>query len=223
MSRDINQWSDERVAEQFKLEVRERFEKENARWRARETADLARLSQAPDWEERMRDPSFAAGMAVRDSFFWDIYSSSTINYNYNSVRIVLPSGFAIYSAFIDMFSGTSVGWGTPNIDAKISDDGQAFTVIDVLLVDYWDDVRAAEWPEQQRTRMKNLTQVQKLKLSMEIFNRYLEPGVNDGGVLPCANELHVVGVPCAALGGDDRTKLEAMGWEWDDRVWKLSL
>lgn len=222
MNDDSNQWTDERVAEQFKLEVRQRFEEENARWRARETADLDRLAKAPDWEDRMRNPNFAAGMAVRDSFFWDIYSSSTINYEYNSVQVVLPNGFAIYADFVDMFGRTSVGWGTPSVGGKII-DGESYTVIDVLLVDYWDDKRAAAWPERQRTFLMGLTQIQKLKLSMEIFDRYLEPGVNDGGVLPCANELHVVGVHCAALGGDDRAKLEAMGWEWDDRVWKLPL
>jgi hypothetical protein len=139
------EWSMERVAEQFRLEVRQAFEKENAAFRAEEEADLERLKADPEHAVRIaRDSHLAEALAVRDSLFWDLYSNADVQVVNNSVKVVLPRGIAVYPDFIEMFNGTSVGWGKAAVDAEIV-DGEPRVVIELILIDYWDDDRAAAW------------------------------------------------------------------------------
>jgi len=135
----------ERVAEQFRLEVRQAFERENTAHRAEEAADLERAKADPKYAEMAaRDPGFAEAMAVRDSMFWEIYSGADIQITNNSVKVVLPRGYAIFADFVRMFEGTSVAWSYADVDAEIV-DGEPHVVIKLILIDYWDDDRAAKW------------------------------------------------------------------------------
>ena len=110
------EWTYDRKFEQFCLEVRQKFEAENAAWRD--------------------DPDLGGGS---DSFFWGIYESCEITREHKSeVMVILPRSFAIYAEFVEMFNNTSVGWFTPQIRASLI-DGAARLVVNVVLVDYMDD------------------------------------------------------------------------------------
>lgn len=147
----MSEWSTERIVDQYRSEIQRAFEDENARWRAEETADLARaLSEHPD-------SAALVGWEIRDSFMWGIYASSTVVGDRNSVRIVLPNGFAIFPDLIEMFNRASVVWSKACVGAEIV-DGEAHVVVRVLLVDYWDDERAAKWlAEQQPQKQRGTT------------------------------------------------------------------
>jgi hypothetical protein len=139
------EWLTERVAEQFRLEVRQAFEHENATHRAEEAAEIEQVKADPKYADMLaRDPSYAAVMTVRDSFFWEIYSDSDVQIVNNSVKVILPRQFAIYPDFITMFEGTSVGWVKAAVGAEIV-DGEPRVVIKLILIDYWDDDRAIAW------------------------------------------------------------------------------
>jgi hypothetical protein len=130
----------ERVAEQFRLDVRAAFEAENAEWLADERAAIttikadldAKGEPHPDW------------LVERNSFYWEIYNGSKIEIESNSVKVLLPNGFAVYANFITMFGGSSVGWSIPSVTAAIVDD-EPRVVIELILIDYWDDDRQAKW------------------------------------------------------------------------------
>jgi len=131
----------EKVAEQFRLDVRARFEAENAEWLAEERTGIAKIKADCD----------AAGEAYpdwltpeRNSFYWEIYSTSEIAIVNNSVDVLLPTNFAVYPNFIAMFGKTSVGWSIPSVEAKIV-DGEARLFVHLILIDYWDDERHAKW------------------------------------------------------------------------------
>lgn len=131
----------EKVAEQFRVDVRARFERENAEWLAEERASTAKIKADcdaasepyPDWLT-----------PERNSFCWEIYEGSEITIDRNSVDVLLPNGFAVYPDFIAMFGSTSVGWSIPSVDARIV-DGEARLFIHLILIDYWDDERHAAW------------------------------------------------------------------------------
>jgi len=143
----------ERVAEQFRLDVRQAFEKENADWRAEEEDGIAKVKADPMNALKIEnDPNFASAMTVRDSFYWEIYERSTIDVKNNSVRVILPRGFAIYADFIRMFEETSVGWSKADVDAEIV-DGTPRVVIKLILIDYWDADRAAKWLAEKALRV----------------------------------------------------------------------
>jgi hypothetical protein len=132
------EWPVGRVQQQFKDEVQKVFEAENAAGRAEEAAQI---------EELLKEkPELATEewLAVRDSFYWRIYEDCTFEFYQNSVDIICPVGYAIRSEFIEMFGGTSVGWSIPTVGAKIV-NGEPRVVIDVLLIDFWSDTRAAAW------------------------------------------------------------------------------
>lgn len=137
------EWSTARVAEQFRCEVQQAFERENAAFRAEEAADIEKVKRerAAEFEDLVkRAPHLAE---ARDSLFWEIYSGSDIQIENNAVKVVLPNGFAIYSDFIEMFEGTSVGWSYANVGAEIV-EGEPRVIIELILIDYWDDDRAAK-------------------------------------------------------------------------------
>lgn len=135
------EWSTERVAEQFRRDVRERFEKEAAAFRDEDAADAAAVKAKydakgepyPDWL-----------LEERPSFLWEIYERSEIRIDNNSVQVVLPKGFAFFPDLTDMFDGTSVAWSRPHVNAILV-DGEPRVTIELILIDYWDDERHAKW------------------------------------------------------------------------------
>jgi len=137
-------WTNEQVAAQYRLDVQRAFETENAEWLSEERKGIAEVildcaakgEPHPDWA------------VARSSFFWDIYSLSEIKIENNSVQVLLPNGFGIYPDFIAMFGNTSVGWVVPSVSAILVDD-EPRLAIELILIDYWDDDRAAEWTSAQ--------------------------------------------------------------------------
>ncbi len=134
------EWPMEKVAEQFRADVKARFERENAEWLAEERAGIAKIKT----DCAAKGESYLDGLVEQDSFYWEIYNASVITIESNSVDILLPNGFAVYPDFIAMFGKTSVGWSIPAVDARIV-DGEARLFIHLILIDYWNDERHAKW------------------------------------------------------------------------------
>lgn len=64
---------------------------------------------------------------------------------------------------------------------------------------------------------KDMTDFQKVVTGLRIFEEYLCPKEHNPGWIVCqADTMRVGGVHRDALGGNDRAKLEAMGWKWND-------
>lgn len=131
----MTEWTDAKKFAQFRAEIHRKFEAENAAWRAQEEAEIAAL--------KLEGP-IPPELVVRDSFYWEIYSRTVFKARANSVRAILPIGFAHRPEMIEMFGETSVGWSSASLSATIM-NGEPHVVIDVLLIDSWDDERHAEW------------------------------------------------------------------------------
>lgn len=138
----MSEWTTEQIAEQFKLEVRRRFQSENLSHLAEERADIAKAIEEfaasgqprPDW----------LMTTAHDSALWMTYEKSSIQIEVNSVRVILPGDWTIGLDFFDMFDGTEMAWSLPAIGAELV-DGQPRVVIDLVLVDSWDDDRHKAW------------------------------------------------------------------------------
>jgi hypothetical protein len=63
---------------------------------------------------------------------------------------------------------------------------------------------------------EDMTEFQQVVTGLKIFEEYLSKE-NPGELAAEHDEIFFVGVHREALGGDDRKKLEAMGWTWDKR------
>lgn len=61
---------------------------------------------------------------------------------------------------------------------------------------------------------EDMTAFQKIVTGLKIFEEYLSKE-NPGDIACLTNAMCVAGVHRDALGGDDLTKLEAMGWQWN--------
>lgn len=133
-------WTDEEIAQQFRLEVQQRFAAENAEHLRLEREEIVEVKAKYDVQGR----AYPDWLAERDSFLWEIYSSSVIQIEANSVKVTVAQGFAIYADFIEMFGGTSVGWGLPSVGAEII-DGEPRVTIKLILVDSWDEDWHAAW------------------------------------------------------------------------------
>lgn len=140
-------WSDDRIAQQFRGEIHARLVAHNEAYRAEDEADRLRCQkEKPEqWAAlAAREPSFGE---PHDSIMWFIYSHTCIEIEHGSVRIILPSFTPRYSYGVDliaMFEHTSVAWSLIDISAEII-EGEAAVVLNLCLIDYWDDARAAEW------------------------------------------------------------------------------
>jgi hypothetical protein len=121
----VTLWSTERVQQRFREEIHLRFEAENAQQK-KEEAEAA----------SMEEPG--------DSYLWEIYKRCAIKIDRNHVRVRFPAGFSIDQEVLAMFDNTEVGWTCPSIVA----DG-ATLVLDLLLVDSWNNERSAQWLAQQ--------------------------------------------------------------------------
>ena len=62
---------------------------------------------------------------------------------------------------------------------------------------------------------KDMTEFQKTVEGLRVLQGYLNDE-NQGDIACEHDEIYVSGVHRDALGGDDRAKLEAMGWEWKE-------
>jgi hypothetical protein len=62
---------------------------------------------------------------------------------------------------------------------------------------------------------KDMTEFQKIVEGLRVLQGYLSDE-NQGDIACEHDEIYVSGVHRDALGGDDRAKLEAMGWQWHE-------
>jgi len=60
-----------------------------------------------------------------------------------------------------------------------------------------------------------MSSFQQIVQGLQIFETYLD-AKNKGDISAEHDEIYVSGVHWDAVGGDDRKKLKAMGWSWDD-------
>ena len=140
------EWSDEEIQHAFLLEVRERFDAENARWRADEVRSLEEFKRDnPDDYARYAN-EHPHIVAVRDSFLWELYQGCEFRWPaVNAVEVVMPDGFGLSLRDLkDMFDNTEMGWGLASVEATII-DGRPRVVVSVVLVDGYDDDRHREW------------------------------------------------------------------------------
>jgi len=135
---ELPQWSDEVVADSFRSEIRARFEAHNDAYRAREAADLETVLR--EHPEKRGQP----GYEVRDSYAWEVYQTSEIRIDRNSVTIVLPLDCHVGIDLIHMFDHTTVAWVRPSVVTLIV-DGEARLAIDILLVATWNDSMDSAW------------------------------------------------------------------------------
>ena len=148
------EWTFEQKAECFRKEIRDRFVEENEEWRKEEAIQTeAVLKKYPGYYDR---PGHEHLREITDSFFWRVYQESVIELTpAHGARIVLPTGFAIYSDFVEMFDNTEVAWSTTSMGPEIV-NGEARIVLSIMLVDYWDDEMSRKWKEERRLKEGDL-------------------------------------------------------------------
>ncbi len=140
------EWSMDKVAEQFRLEIRERFEAINFKYRGDRNQEIAEFTlehpkEAAEWHA---DPDMTHMMQIDNSPEWQMYQNTNIEIVNNSVTIILPDQFGISSDNIGIFEGTSVAWSLVRAFPVLV-NGEPRISLDLILVDYWDDDKAAEW------------------------------------------------------------------------------
>lgn len=138
-------WPVERIAAQYQHEIRQKFEARNLAHRTEEAADVERMRREDPrawqaWQHIVaRDP----GAGIRDDPDWEIYCACQINIQGNAVRIILPGdGWAIGPDLIQALADASVVWAGPAVRAEVV-EGAPRVVVELTLVDYWDDERAS--------------------------------------------------------------------------------
>lgn len=146
----MSSWTTERIAEQFCREVRQRFEAENAKYRAEDAADRERCQRErpKDWARLAKSAPHL--VEVRDSGLWQDYCDTRIDIYGNSVRVVLPNVYFPTEALV-MFGDTSVAWSKPTLSAEVI-DGIPLVVVHLFLVTEWSDAQAAEWVREHSER-----------------------------------------------------------------------
>lgn len=142
------EWTDQQIRDHWVAEVRARFERDNAAWRAEEEVCSASL------DDESRDRLFPGG--VSDSSLWQFYLDSEICVERNVASVLLPSftdpgGGSMWSSssyFLDdaimMFGDTMMSWSGICVRAVVV-GGVPRVELTVYLVDSWDDDRAAAW------------------------------------------------------------------------------
>lgn len=144
------EWTFEQKAECFKKEIHARFTEENDAWKKENDLQKeAVLKKHPDYFDR---PGHEHLKDNTDSFFWTIYQECVVEVTKLwGARIILPTGFAIYVDFVEMFEHTEVAWSTVSIQPGTV-DGEARIVLSIMLIDYWDDERSRKWHEEKRVK-----------------------------------------------------------------------
>lgn len=145
------QWSDEAVAENFRAEIRARFEARNAAYRAREEAELAQVLR--DHPEVRGQP----GYEVHDSGAWSFYQACEIRIDRNTVTIVAP-GASVDMDIVHLFDNTTMAWSKPWVKAAIV-DGEPRATIEIVLVATWDDSLDAAWRKEGNDRRQVLVEL----------------------------------------------------------------
>lgn len=164
---DSSAWSTEKIVSQFRNEVHQVFVAENRRHLEEEAAEIAHTKiEHADYLAAHPETD----LTIRDSLFWEIYRRSMFHIDGNHVKIVLPTGFGLYSELIEMFGTTSVGWTRPSISAETVDN-ESRVVIDLLLVDYWNDDKAQQHardpvPKTSTFLQNNVKQVRELRQAL---------------------------------------------------------
>lgn len=169
------EWTEEQKADRFRAEIRERFEAENASWRAEEARDIERLkTEQPDYFAKQ----YSGFGQITDSFLWEIYTGTVIEISAETgVRIILPGRFSVGVDCIGMFEHTSVAWSRISVNAEII-DGVARVVLSLFFIDYWTDEREAAWrhehPEQSWKSWEGVVSGAALVVDENTFERIIE-------------------------------------------------
>jgi hypothetical protein len=144
-------WTTEQIADRYRLELRRKFEMDNAAYHAEQAADtedFKRERGVPARENFVREhPHYAE---QRDSALWDLYTGLDLQIECNSVRAVLPANCSMFADLLEMFGSISVDWVKPCVDAEMI-NGEARLVVSLFLIDTWDDDRAAQWQAENQT------------------------------------------------------------------------
>lgn len=148
---DLPKWPSDVVADNFRSEIRARFEAHNVAYRAKEQADLEQvLLKHP---ERRGQPGFE----VRDSGLWTFYQACEIKIERNTVTIVAPPG-SLDMRLVHMFDNTTMAWSKPWVKAVIV-DGEPRLTIEIVLVATWDDSLDMKWREDGENRRRLLVEL----------------------------------------------------------------
>lgn len=132
-------WTTQRISDHWRAEIRARFEAQNAAFRAKDEAGIARLS-AGQRAERVAIPHLAVG----DSSIWEIYQATDVSVDDSRARVVLPIGCGPVIGWtptidvLSMFDGARVSWSRAFVSAEVV-YGAPRVVLTIFLVDYWDD------------------------------------------------------------------------------------
>ncbi len=145
------QWPDDVVAENFRSEIRARFEAHNAAFRAREEAELEQVLR--DHPEKRGQP----GYEVHDSGAWRFYQACEIRIERNTVTIVAPDA-SIDLDIVHLFDNTTMAWSKPWVKAAII-NGEPRSTIEIVLVATWDDSLDAAWRNDGNDRKRVLVEL----------------------------------------------------------------
>lgn len=151
MTEALPQWSDEAVAENFRVELRARFEAHNVAYRAREEAELAQVLR--DHPEKSGQP----GYEIHDSEAWSFYQACEIRIDRNVVTIVGP-GPSIDMHIVHLFDNTTMAWSKPWVKAAIV-DGEPRATIEIVLVATWDDSLDTAWRKEGNDKRQVLVEL----------------------------------------------------------------
>lgn len=148
---DLPKWPSDVVADNFRSEIRARFEAHNVAYRAKEQADLEQvLLKHPEWRGQ-------PGFEVRDSGLWTFYQACEIKIERNTVTIVAPPG-SLDMRLVHMFDNTTMAWSKPWVKAVIV-DGEPRLTIEIVLVATWDNSLDAAWRKDGNDRRQVLVEL----------------------------------------------------------------
>ena len=128
----MSEWTEKQIQDHWLMEVTQRFADLNTKHLAEEAADIARIKSEGRWN--------LDDMGPRDSHEWEVFVGSVIAFDRNSVRVTLPNKLAIYPDVVVLFDDAETAWSRVWIDAEGD-----HVVLDVTLVDSWDDSRSSMW------------------------------------------------------------------------------
>jgi len=129
------EWSTERIADQYRAEIRDIFKGYDDEHR----------------EDREQLPEDAIADVPEVSDAWILYERIVIHVDADDVRVILPAGFTCGESMIRVFEQPSVAWTKVIVGTAIV-DGSPRLVLDLLLVDSWDDDKANEAAKKKRER-----------------------------------------------------------------------
>jgi len=153
---DDRQWTDSQINEHFWEEIQQRFDEENVRWKAQSKEDIEafRKRNPKAAAELEADPNTKHMMTVQSSDLYQTYRQGRKHNESNLAQFWLPHSRDWGDAqLLDMFRKTEMGWAAPRYVAKM-EYGEARLVVEVTLVDSWDDKRHREYLKRQKEKSK---------------------------------------------------------------------